>query len=192
MLLLIARFHRNSILLRLESTIHVGEIASFGKKQKLMKTTYILLMPSLILLSCGRPSNAKSSDSESAKSVTKMADSSGSRIQTTGTKKLPADFAYLKDMYSSDYFPDRLVDKVRDAIKELVIYLESGTHTKPEIQAQLDKMTGRINELQDDFMANGSEIETEARESIAMTVKNILEYFEVNIDIEEAIRARDW
>ena len=157
-----------------------------------MKTTYILPIASLILLSCGRPSNAKSNDSESAKLVTTISDSNQPKTQTMEIKKLPADFAYLKDMYSSDYFPDRSVDKVRDVIKELVVYLESGAHSKSEIQKQLDKMTRSINELEDDFWANGSEIETGARESIAMTVKNILDYFEVDIDIEEAIRARDW
>jgi len=167
-------------------------LRGFGKNKKLVKIIYILSMSSLFLLSCGRPSNTKSSDSESDNSITKVADGSQPKTQAMETKKLPADFAYLKDMYASDYFPDRSVDKVRDVIKELVLYLENGTHSKAEIQAQLDKMTGKINELQDDFFANGSEIETEARESIAMTVKNILEYFEVSIDMEEAIRARDW
>lgn len=107
------------------------------------------------------------------------------------TKRLPADFAILKKMYQDEYFPKFLVDKVRDAIKELVAFIEQG-HTKDEIQDELDNMTAKINDLQEEFYSNNSEIETTARESIAGTVEEILIYFDVYIDIEEALRDRDW
>jgi hypothetical protein len=108
------------------------------------------------------------------------------------SRKLPADFKYLEEMYADEYFPDPLVDKLRDLIKEVVAFLESGPHTNEEIQASLDQMTTGINDLQEEFFESGSEIETVARESIATTIMDILKYFEVNIDIEEAIRHRDW
>jgi len=53
-------------------------------------------------------------------------------------------------------------------------------------------MTIAINELQNEFYENDSEIETFARDSIALTVEQILQYFEIDIDIEEALRERDW
>lgn len=53
-------------------------------------------------------------------------------------------------------------------------------------------MTMTINELQNDFADHDSEIETGARESIAETVERILTHFKVDIDIEEALRERDW
>jgi hypothetical protein len=53
-------------------------------------------------------------------------------------------------------------------------------------------MTLTINELQNDFADHSSEIETGARESIAETIGRILAHFNVDIDIEEAIRERDW
>lgn len=108
------------------------------------------------------------------------------------TKKLPADFELLKDMYEDDYFPDFLVDKVKDAIKEAVSFIEGGNHTIEEIQGAFDRMTLKINGLGDEFGENGSEIETGARESIGETVDRILTYFEIDIDIEEAIREREW
>lgn len=107
------------------------------------------------------------------------------------TKKLPADFPFLKQMYQDTYFPTFLVDKVKDAIKELVTFIEQG-HTKDEIQDELDNMVAKINDLQEEFENNNSEIETVARESIASTVEEILIYFDVHIDIEEALRDRDW
>lgn len=41
-------------------------------------------------------------------------------------------------------------------------------------------------------MENDSEIETVARESIAKTVDYILKWFDMEMDLEEAISARDW
>ncbi|MBS1598175.1 MAG: hypothetical protein JST75_08115 [Bacteroidetes bacterium] len=108
------------------------------------------------------------------------------------TKKLPRDFEYLKDMYEDGYFPNFLVDKVRDLIKNVVLFIEEGDHSKDEIQTAFDQMTLGINGLQEQFEENDSEIETVARESIGDTVDKILSYFNIDIDVEEAIRERDW
>jgi len=107
-------------------------------------------------------------------------------------KQLPADFEYLKGMYTDDYFPDFLVDKLRDKIKSVVAFIEEGNHSKDEIQQSLDRMTLEINGLQEEFEENDSEIETVARESIGETIDNILNFFNIDIDVEEAIRERDW
>lgn len=108
------------------------------------------------------------------------------------TKKLPNDFEYLKEMYEDDYFPNFLVDKIRDLIKNTVSFIEEGGHSKAEIQSSFDQMTLGINELETEFEENESEIETGARESIADTVDKILSYFNLDIDVEEAIREREW
>ena len=107
-------------------------------------------------------------------------------------KKLPEDFEYLKEMYDDEYFPNFLVDKLRDTIKEVVVFIEEGNHSKEDIQHVLDRMTLKTNELQEEFDENDSEIETVARDSIGLTVENILKYFEIDIEIEEAIREREW
>ena len=107
-------------------------------------------------------------------------------------KKLPAEFEYLKDMYRDDYFPNFLIDKLRDTIKNVVSFIEEGNHSKEEIQQSFDRMTLEINSLQEEFEENESEIETVARESIGETIDNILKYFNIDIDVEEAIRERDW
>ena len=95
-------------------------------------------------------------------------------------------------MYEAEYFPNSEVDKVKAAIQKVVTFLEKGDASKKKIQKKLDDMTLTINELQDDFADNDSEIETGARESIAETVERALAHFNVDIDIEEALRARDW
>lgn len=108
------------------------------------------------------------------------------------TNKLPENFAFLQDMYADDYFPKPLVDKIRDRIKELVSFWETGVTRIPEVQSELDRIVNGINDLQDEFYENDSEIETVARESIGETISNVLAHFKIDIDNEEAIRARDW
>ncbi|MGB8194766.1 MAG: DUF5713 family protein [Chitinophagaceae bacterium] len=108
------------------------------------------------------------------------------------SNKLPDNFEYLKEMYEDGYFPTHLVDKIKASIKEVVSFIEEGGRSIEEIQTAFDKMTHEINDLQDEFVENGSEIETAARESIGATVDNILKHFEIDIDTEEAIRERDW
>ena len=108
------------------------------------------------------------------------------------TKKLPENFEYLSEMYQDEYFPNFLVDKLRDIIKATVSFIEEGDHTIEEIQGALDQMVLKINDLQEEFEENDSEIETIARDSIGITVEKILEFFEIDIEIEEAIREREW
>lgn len=107
-------------------------------------------------------------------------------------KKFNDDYSYLKDMYSDDYYPIHLVDKVRDEIKKVVSFLEMGVTDIDQIQEKFDEMTVAINELQEEFWDSDSEIETVARDSIATDVIKILEFFEIDIDVEDALGERDW
>ncbi|WBF58491.1 hypothetical protein HXV90_01025 [Lysinibacillus sp. JK80] len=95
-------------------------------------------------------------------------------------------------MYEDSFFPTFLVDKIKLIIIKVVHFIEESTHTIEEVQENLDEMTIAINELQNEFYENDSEIETIARDSIGATVEEILQYFEIDIDIEEALREREW
>lgn len=53
-------------------------------------------------------------------------------------------------------------------------------------------MTYAINDLQEEFEENNSEIETAARDSIGETIAYILQWFEIDIDVENAIAVRNW
>src|SRR4030095_2896837 len=97
-------------------------------------------------------------------------------------KKLPSNFPILREMYIDAYYPPDLVDRVRDAIMELVSFLEAEEHTTSKVQDELDRVTLKINDLQGAFEEEGSEIETMARDSIGVTIDNILKFFEIGID----------
>lgn len=99
---------------------------------------------------------------------------------------------YLVWMYEDGYFPNFLVDKVKALIVDVVNYLESGEHSLDDIQSKFDSMTEGINVLTDEFYDNDSEFETVARDSVGQTVDHILKHFNIDIDVETAIRNRDW
>lgn len=107
-------------------------------------------------------------------------------------KKFNPAYVLLKDMYEDDYYPAFLVDKVRDELISVIELLESGETDIERIQDSLDRAVEGINDLQDEFDAHDSEIETVARESIGESVTYILSWFGIGIDSEEAIRARNW
>ena len=95
-------------------------------------------------------------------------------------------------MIHDDYYPKFLVEKVKTLIVPVIKLLESGETNKETIQSKLDEMTLAINDLQEEFDENNSEIETVARDSIGVTIGYILDWFCIDIDMETAIRERDW
>lgn len=107
-------------------------------------------------------------------------------------KKFDSDYQLLAAMYRDGYFPDFLVDKIKELMEDVITFLETGEREFHAIQNKFDEMTLAINDLQDEFEENDSELETVARESIAETAGYILKWFEIDLDVEDAIGARDW
>ena len=107
-------------------------------------------------------------------------------------KAFDPNYKLLEEMYQDEYYPDFLVDKVKEELQKVIDLLESGETDTEVVQETLDEAVCGINDLQEEFDEHDSEIETVARECIAATVAYILEWFNIPIDTEEAIRERDW
>ena len=107
-------------------------------------------------------------------------------------KKFDENYILVKDMVEDNYYPAFLVNKVKAEIQKVIALLESGESDTEIIQETLDEAVCGINDLQEEFDDNDSEIETVARESIGETILYILNWFDIDIDIEEALRERDW
>lgn len=107
-------------------------------------------------------------------------------------KAFDPNYKLLDEMYQDDYYPNFLVDKVKDELQKVIDLLESGETDIEVVQEKLDEAVCGINDLQEEFDENDSEIETVARDCIGVTVDYILKWFDIPIDIEEAIRERDW
>ena len=107
-------------------------------------------------------------------------------------KAFDLNYKLLDEMYQDEYYPDFLVDKVKEELQKVIRLLESGETDVGAVQKTLDEAVCGINDLEEEFDENDSEIETVARDCIGVTVAYILEWFGIPIDIEEAIRERDW
>lgn len=107
-------------------------------------------------------------------------------------KAFDANYKLLDEMYQDEYYPNFLVDQVKAELQKIIDLLESGETDTGVIQEKLDRAVCAVNDLQDEFDENDSEIETVARDCIGTTVGYILEWFGIPIDVEEAIRERDW
>ena len=107
-------------------------------------------------------------------------------------KAFDTSYKLLDEMYQDEYYPNFLVDKIKDELQKVIDLLETGENDIEVIQKKLDESVCAINDLQEEFEENGSELETEARESIGEAVAYILRWFDLDLDVEEAIRERDW
>ncbi|WP_433830378.1 DUF5713 family protein [Flavobacterium anhuiense] len=102
-------------------------------------------------------------------------------------------YRILEGMYNDSYFPKKSVDKVKAVLLEFCFNIEK---SKPKNLEQLYELshtaTGKINDLQEDFYQNESEIETVAREVIALDFEFISKSYGFKADEEELISNRDW
>ena len=103
-----------------------------------------------------------------------------------------ADYQPLYEMYDDEYFPNFLVDKIKAELDKVEAVLAGGEKNTAAIQQYFDTMTRAINDLESEFDENDSELETVARESIGEAVDYLLQKYRIEMDIEDALREREW
>ncbi|MEV4216652.1 DUF5713 family protein [Nonomuraea sp. NPDC049725] len=110
------------------------------------------------------------------------------------TNQQIASHAFLKGMYQDGYYPDHVVDKGRGILLRLCERIEAdGPSDLAALYALTHAATEEFNELEAEFEAAGSEIETVAREVIAEDFWFVATaYGFVDADVEELIATRDW
>ena len=81
---------------------------------------------------------------------------------------------------------------MKKRIENVIAFLETGERDAERVQQKFDEMTLVINALEEAFEENDSELETAARDSIGTAVESILKWFEIDLDVEDAIREREW
>ena len=108
----------------------------------------------------------------------------------------PADLKthrFLAGMARDPYFPRHLVAQGAAILRQLAAELSANP---PADQDALFALTHaaveQFNALQEDFLAEGSELETVARECIAEDIDTILRAHGHQVDLEAAIANRDW
>ena len=113
--------------------------------------------------------------------------------QTELTNSKIKDYSFLDCMYDDSYFPKFLVDKCKNILLELCLEIEN---KKPANLKELYKLshssTIKLNNLEDEFYENNSEIETGARECLAADFEYISKAYGFEADVEQLIATRNW
>jgi hypothetical protein len=99
----------------------------------------------------------------------------------------------LEEMYRDGYFPKELVERIRQILVDMCRSIErTAPQSEAELYAITHAATERINDLQDDFEEAESEIETVARDSIAVSFGKVATVYGFEADLEELVATRDW
>ena len=67
-------------------------------------------------------------------------------------KKFDTNYKLLDEMYQDEYYPNFLVDKVKDELQKVIDLLESGETNTETVQEKLDEVVCAINDLQEEFV----------------------------------------
>jgi hypothetical protein len=103
------------------------------------------------------------------------------------------EFKILDCMYQDSYFPEFLVDKCKAVLLQLCYNIEKTKPTNLEgLYMLTHAATEKINDLENEFHENDSEIETGARECLAENFEFIANAYGFEADIEELIEPREW
>ncbi|WP_369407218.1 DUF5713 family protein [Microtetraspora malaysiensis] len=105
-----------------------------------------------------------------------------------------ADYAFLSGMSDDDYYPGHLVDKGKTILLRLCERIEAERPSDlTALYVLTESATEEFNELEEEFGAAGSEIETVARDVIAVDFHFVASaYGFAEADIEELVAAREW
>ena len=100
---------------------------------------------------------------------------------------------FLHGMYKDGYFPDFLVDKIKNILLEVCSQIEE---KKPSFHDEIFAITHtaveKINHLEEVFEENDSELETEVREVLGADFDFIVNAYGFNeVDIEDVIAPRE-
>lgn len=102
-------------------------------------------------------------------------------------------YVFLEGMYNDSYYPNFLVNKGKAILLTLCIQIET---SKPRNLRELYKLThaatNQFNRLEEEFVDCGSEIETVAREVIALDFEYIAQSYGYEANVEQLIAVRAW
>ncbi|MFH9755271.1 DUF5713 family protein [Streptomyces griseus] len=112
----------------------------------------------------------------------------------TITNEQLAGHTFLALLYEDDYFPDHVLDKGTEILRALCERIEAERPADlTALYALTAVATEAFNDLEAEFDAAGSEIETVAREEIGEAFWTIATaYGFADADAEELIAEREW
>lgn len=96
--------------------------------------------------------------------------------------KFDDSYQLLEDLYAEKSIPKQQTDQVKAQLCQIIASLEKGMRDPEKLQPAFDHLTETVNGI-------GAE---DAGEAVASDVLYILEWFDVDLDVSEALRSRRW
>ena len=106
--------------------------------------------------------------------------------------KFNYDYDLLSLMYQDHSYSQHTVDKIRDNIIEIINFFECEKFLSHEIQNQFDLLTIKINQIKDELSLTDDELDFIGKESIEEAISYVIEFFKIDISLEDALRKKEW
>ncbi len=98
--------------------------------------------------------------------------------------KFDDSYMLLEDMTEDSSFPKKLTGRMKQQLAQVITLLEQGKPSPEKLQAAFDRMTQALNPLVAEC--------PDAAEIVAADVLYILDWFALDLTVEEALRKRSW
>lgn len=101
-------------------------------------------------------------------------------------------YILLEELYEDSFYPDFLIDKIKYLLEDFINFVEQKPKNMADVGDKIYDLIQNANSLQYEFLDNDSEYDNIARECLIRNLENIIQWFHLPINLEEALAEREW
>lgn len=98
----------------------------------------------------------------------------------------------LEELYEDSFYPDFLIDKIKYLLEDFINFVEQKPKNMADVGDKIYDLIQNANSLQYEFLDNDSEYDNIARECLIRNLEDIIQWFHLPINLEEALAEREW
>ena len=98
----------------------------------------------------------------------------------------------LEELYEDSFYPDFLIDKIKYLLEDFINFVEQKPKNMADVGDKIYDLIQNANSLQYEFLDNDSEYDNIARECLIRNLEYIIQWFHLQINLEEALAEREW
>ena len=101
-------------------------------------------------------------------------------------------YILLEELYEDSFYPDFLIDKIKYLLEDFINFVEQKPKNMADVGDKIYDLIQNANSLQYEFLDNDSEYDNIARECLISNLEYIINWFHLQINLEEALAEREW
>ena len=101
-------------------------------------------------------------------------------------------YILLEELYEDSFYPDFLIDKIKYLLEDFINFVEQKPKNMADVGDKIYDLIQNANSLQYEFLDNDSEYDNIAREYLIRNLEYIIQWFNLPINLEEALAEREW